>query len=573
MTQQTRPAKILIVDDRPENLLALEAVLEPLQLDVRRADSGVHALKALLTEEFAIILLDVQMPGMDGFETATLIKARDKTKTIPIIFITAIDRDLAYLRQGYTVGAVDYLAKPVDPDMLRSKVQIFVDLHLKELQIKEQAELIRQTEQRELERIQEARERELVHRHEQENVKAAAELGQFMITLDAALDAICIFEPDSLKFIYANQGASHTLNYSKDELMQLTPADVIADEYRKSFEHLLGPLLTGEIASQTLEIAFKTKAEKQIAVETFLQVIRQPNLPSRCLLIARDITDRKKAQNDLAMRYEREKRIAEVLQTSLLLSPTELDIPNVDVAPIYEAAWDEAQLGGDFYDVFTLENGKVALVVGDITGKGLAAAAKTAEIKYALRAFMRETPQPADVLTRLNAVLCDSISLRNPNGIDSFVCIAVAVLDPNQNTAAFAVGGIEPPFIVREDGTCDIVDASGLPLGISAVEAYATFHSAVNPGDTIVFVTDGVTEAKNKHDLFGFDRLTECAVAHCASSSPQDLGNIILAAAHEFAGDKLHDDACILIARRTTSESTNEQSDTANGKQKGFGQP
>ena len=123
-------AVILLVDDRPQNLLALEAVLEPLGHRLIRATSGEHALRQLLNEDVAVILLDVQMPGMNGFETASHIKQRDRTQDIPILFLTAQDRDMEDIMQGFSSGAVDYMTKPVDETLLRAKVQVFVDLAL-----------------------------------------------------------------------------------------------------------------------------------------------------------------------------------------------------------------------------------------------------------------------------------------------------------------------------------------------------------------------------------------------------------------------------------------------------------
>lgn len=138
----TEKAKILLVDDRPENLLALEAILSSLDQTLVRAGSGEDALKALLTDDFAVILLDVQMPGMDGFETASHIKRRERTKDLPIIFLTAIDKEPQHAFRGYAAGAADYLAKPFDPWVLRAKVQVFVDLWAKGRQLEEQARLL-----------------------------------------------------------------------------------------------------------------------------------------------------------------------------------------------------------------------------------------------------------------------------------------------------------------------------------------------------------------------------------------------------------------------------------------------
>ena len=143
--------ELLLVDDRPENLLALEAILEPLGQGVVRAGSGDEALRQLLVRDFAVILLDVQMPGLNGYETARLIKSRERSRHIPIIFLTAIDTDEAHAFRGYAVGAVDFMAKPFQPDVLRSKVAVFVDLYRKQRQLARQERLLRESERRELE--------------------------------------------------------------------------------------------------------------------------------------------------------------------------------------------------------------------------------------------------------------------------------------------------------------------------------------------------------------------------------------------------------------------------------------
>jgi len=145
------PVKVLLVDDRPENLLALEAILEPLGQILVRADSGPHALRCVLESEFAAILLDVQMPGMNGFEVAEIIKSRERSRTIPIIFLSAISKEDAYVFKGYSMGAVDYVFKPFNPDVLRSKVSVFVDLFVKQRELQRQGELLREAEKRELE--------------------------------------------------------------------------------------------------------------------------------------------------------------------------------------------------------------------------------------------------------------------------------------------------------------------------------------------------------------------------------------------------------------------------------------
>jgi CheY-like chemotaxis protein len=142
----TDVAKALLVDDRRENLLALEAILQGLPVQSVAVESGEAALKQLLVDDFAVIMLDAQMPDMDGFETASHIKRRERTRHVPIIFLTAADRDAQLALRGYAVGAVDYLTKPFDPWVLRAKVSVFVELWTKSRQLMAQSEAVRERE-------------------------------------------------------------------------------------------------------------------------------------------------------------------------------------------------------------------------------------------------------------------------------------------------------------------------------------------------------------------------------------------------------------------------------------------
>jgi signal transduction histidine kinase len=138
---------ILLVDDQPANLVAMEAMLQSLGQNLVKAESGREALKWLLTHEFAVILLDVKMPEMDGFETAELIRQREKSRHTPILFLTAGDNSQTQAFRGYAVGAVDYLIKPVEPEFVRSKVAVFVELAKKNALLRRQTELLAEAEQ------------------------------------------------------------------------------------------------------------------------------------------------------------------------------------------------------------------------------------------------------------------------------------------------------------------------------------------------------------------------------------------------------------------------------------------
>ncbi len=145
MQNGARKTNILLVDDNPSNLLSLETILGAPDRNLVRASSGEEALRFLLDEEAAVILLDVRMPNIDGLETAALIRGRERTRNVPIIFLTAYDSgDNTYISQGYSLGAVDYIIKPINPEALKSKVAVFVELFRKTEQVKHQAAMLRE---------------------------------------------------------------------------------------------------------------------------------------------------------------------------------------------------------------------------------------------------------------------------------------------------------------------------------------------------------------------------------------------------------------------------------------------
>ena len=213
---------ILIVDDRGENLLALEAILEPLHQHLVRASSGEEALRRLLERDFALILLDVQMPGMNGFETARIIKSRERTKYIPIIFLTAISKEEAYVFEGYSVGAVDYLFKPFQPEILRSKVAAFVDLYVRQRNVAAKEALVRESERREMEL-----------RHMRELWESQARFGE---VVTSALDAIILFDAAENITLF-NSAAERMFGCSSAEAVGSPIARFFADE-KKAVEEL-----------------------------------------------------------------------------------------------------------------------------------------------------------------------------------------------------------------------------------------------------------------------------------------------------------------------------------------------
>ena len=221
----------------------------------------------------------------------------------------------------------------------------------------------------------------------------------------------------------------------------------------------------------------------------------------------------------------------------------------LDVETLYRPARDEAQVGGDYFDVFALDGGRLALVVGDVSGKGLEAASRTAEIKYTLRAYLREHSDAASALSRLNSFLCESQAMEAGDD-EYFVVLTLAVLDPSTGAARLAVAGAEPPIVLHPGGAFDEVAVSGVPLGIAPKATYLAADLHLEPGDLLLVATDGVTEARRGNQFLGNDGMARLAAASLPRGSLADIGEGILEGAKAFASGRLHDDICLLLARR-----------------------
>ncbi|HEX5323610.1 MAG TPA: PAS domain S-box protein [Capsulimonadaceae bacterium] len=264
--------------------------------------------------------------------------------------------------------------------------------------------------------------------------------------------------------------------------------------------------------------------------------------------IARDITERKRYEQRLATEFEKQHRIAETLQESLLAKPTLGAFPQLESETFYRPARQEAKVGGDYYDLFRLEDNKVVLVVGDVSGKGLNAAAKTAELKFTLRAFLHEHAHPATGATRLNAFMCESPTLEG-DPQPYFLCLTVVVLDMQTRKAEICVGGAEPPIVIRAAGQVELADVMGMPLGVDPKAEYKGTVIQLSPKDVLLIATDGVTEARRGKDFLGIDGLIRLARDCGSESSLQEIGNCLVSKAEEFTESGFSDDVCLLLAR------------------------
>ncbi|MCP8617887.1 two-component system response regulator [Salirhabdus salicampi] len=207
--QRSDKINILMVDDRPENLLALEAVLSSPEYNLVRATSGEEALKFLLKDDYAVILLDVQMPGLNGFETAQVIKSRQKTQHIPIIFLTAINKEPEHVSKGYLIGAIDYLFKPFEPDNLKAKVDNFASIYEKNQRVKKQSDLLKRS-LRDLEKANQELSRQAAELRKAEAISR--------IIGDASIDTMIVFNNQG-EVLTVNPAVKGMFGYSQSELI------------------------------------------------------------------------------------------------------------------------------------------------------------------------------------------------------------------------------------------------------------------------------------------------------------------------------------------------------------------
>jgi sigma-B regulation protein RsbU (phosphoserine phosphatase) len=258
----------------------------------------------------------------------------------------------------------------------------------------------------------------------------------------------------------------------------------------------------------------------------------------------------KQREERLQKAYDVQKGIAELLQRSLLLTPPPDSFPGVTIKPFYESAYDDALVGGDFFDVFAVDVNLVALVVGDVTGKGLEAATYTAEIKYALRAFLREYADPGIALERLNNFVCDRERLDTAHLGMTYVALAVVLVNTETGETFGASGGIDPPFIIPAgDGEAFQLRLTGALLGVVEDSRYATASVTLAPGDVLGMSTDGLTESRHGKGLFGIDGVMRELQA-ARRETLAEMEHRVVAAARLHAGGRINDDLCLLLIRR-----------------------
>jgi PAS domain S-box-containing protein len=371
---------------------------------------------------------------------------------------------------------------------------------------------------------------------------------------EAARDGILILDGDQGKIIDSNPFMSDLLGYSREELLgkELWEIGLLKDQAasRDAFDRLKEH---GYIRYEDLPLKDRKSGMHEVEFISNLYVEGNRTV-IQCNI--RDITDRKLSEVSLAAAQDRDRKIAGTLQRTALFQPGENAFPGLSVQTVYAIASDEALVGGDYWDTFALDNGRVALVCGDVMGHGLSSAAFTTELKYVLRAYIREYEQPSRILCQMNEYVLQSNRLYlqglNTEGGDAPVCVALAILERVTGAGSLAIAAMEKPLLVRANGDAEPIGNEAVPLGlgIGPKPEYDQVDFQLFPGDTLIMTTDGIIEARSGTEFFGREGL-ECMAKDSHTANLKQMGEAILTGAIDYSDGDLRDDACLVMVRKT----------------------
>jgi len=639
---------ILMVDDRPANLHALASVLEPLGVPLEHAGSGEEALRCLLERDYSLILLDVRMPGLDGLQTAQLIKRRPRSADVPILFLTAAQDDPGVIARGYGIGAVDYVQKPFAPELLRSKVAVFLELERGRRALQRSEAFLRAA-------FEGAPIGKTVVDRQWRIVRANAAFGRLLEReagdlagaevlslchpddrdrLGEALEEICVSlapvpsaglevdmrlrsaagaevwaaavasrvstgerEEPLLLIQWVDLSARRRAEQSRADLMlehsARTQAEAIAERLNKlqMLSAALDSLQLDEIVQElalrlaelfdvkATEVTMTGEAEGSILVRAehgrivagrtaatdpaaplpeggweehavvvdrleagqlrlWLPPQRSLSATERSLLS--DVAERAALAIRRARLHEQEHRIAVQLQAGLV--PKQLpELDGITVAAFLQAAGAGAQVGGDWYDVFALDRGRLGVVVGDVAGRGIPAASAMGQLRSVTRAFALADDgahSPAEVLTRLNH---HQLAL----GADDMFTAIYVVLDPLRGRLTWANAGHLPPVVRTGSGEVKLLPGGNGVLGIDPVTCQDLSVEVSAPA-TLVLYTDGLVERRGESLDVGLARLTDAVSS--GPEVPQELCQHVLNRLLEDAQDQ-HDDVTAVVVK------------------------
>jgi PAS domain S-box-containing protein len=510
---------ILVVDDTPANLQLLIKLLAEHGFLVRPAPTGAIALRAAFSMQPDLIMLDIKMPEMDGYQVCQALKADERTKNIPIIFLSALDGTFDKVK-AFAVGGIDYVTKPFQGEEVVARVKTHLALRDTERKLQQEVAERRQAEAK---------------------LQALfAAMTDVVLVLDRQGHYVDI-APTSPQLLY--RPASELLGKTLHEVFPHEQADFFLSNIHTSLD-----------THKTVTFEYTLMVQER---DVWFEARVSPMSQDAVIFIGHDITERKRTEQIIQQSYQQMQDdlfLAGVIQQSLLPHPHP-DWFDLEVLcynrPVQE-------VGGDFYCYQTLQplsvNGSMqrrhVVAVGDVSGKGVSAALLMAVSLSQFNTSMDHSLSPKERITYLDTILEPYMQPRHQN-------CALCYVEFDLTEAASPIihivnAGCIPPYIKRLDGTVDSPEVSGFPLGhgLWAKSKHQGFSLELAKGDMVVLTSDGVVEAINeKREILGFERLL-----HIFRHAPTNNANAMLEHLKEqmlaFTGNaKQHDDMTIVVVR------------------------
>jgi PAS domain S-box-containing protein len=428
--------KVLLVDDRADNLVAMQAVLAPLDCEVATASSGEEALKALLLDDFAAILLDVQMPGLDGFETARLIKARERTRLIPIIFVTAISTEPPNIHRGYAAGAVDYLFKPYDPEVLRAKVGVFLALH-------ETARALADSER-------------LWH-----SIFEDAPIGM------ARLDTCG-------RIADANRAFGTLLGRAADDLTGLDFDRLVGDDVRGDDGERREALAAGALGGYAAELVLIGAGEERIPCACSFSAVEREGADPVLLVQVNDLRDRHRAEAERAALVRAKAKRAQAEQLTQRLAA----VQRITDAALGSLAFDEliSELLVRMSEVLGVDRAAIMLIGDEGTASVHQMAGGVPNASHARPWVVPESGFAAEVLNAGGPVTSEGRTRGHPLGDAVTSLLGVPLQVDGRAIGALHVGSLFPRRFSLDDATILALAAERAALAIQRMRLFEREH-------------------------------------------------------------------------------------------------
>jgi|GEM_PF-1761420 len=500
--------RVLIVEDSEDDaLLLIEELRENGYDPVFERVETRDALEAAIRETWDVIIADYRLPHLSGIDALAAVRALDPD--IPFIVVSGqISEETAV--EAMRRGAQDYVLK----DNL-ARLGPAIDRELREAKTRR------------------------ARRQAEEGLRRSEQILQSII--DSSSAAIYLKDVDG-RFIILNDRSARLLGTTKKAAIGKTDFDFLPNEAaERNLRH----------DREVIEFCAAREYEEPIETEDGTRTFVSAKFPVFDTAgevygvggISTDISELVRLRRELEHALERERHFSRVLQRALL--PTLPDMgPGYEVAAEYVPSAMGGEIGGDFYDVFRIDDRRAGVLIGDVSGKGIEAAATAATIRSTVHAYVHQSASPSSALARTNSVMC-----LQPGDDVIFATAFLALVNLRTGQINYAGAGHPPAVICRADGSVSMLHLGQMPLAVLDGQDYGEHADRLEPGDTLVLYTDGISEARRHKELFGIEGIERCVQGCCALSARQ-VADRLINAASDWTEGALRDDAVVVAIRR-----------------------